>query len=144
MPYTDFDQVANCLDSQRLGKQRVEALQILQSIPLGEHSAACEMWRGHEYTLARYGHTMCVAWAIRGFRDNLRPLFAQHLTALPLSPIPNWLNPSTEEAKRLMLTHRSNLVRKDPDYYRRYWPTINPNERYYWPNKPKVKIVCVS
>ena len=36
LPYPDFRQSAACLDYRRLGKQRVEGVQILKAIGLGE------------------------------------------------------------------------------------------------------------
>ena len=54
LPYTDFIKSAKCLDYKRLGKQRVEAKQIL-NILLGEttkagwtNHPAVLMWSGYE------------------------------------------------------------------------------------------------
>lgn len=33
LPYKSFEQSAACLDNKRLGKQRVEVLQILKALP---------------------------------------------------------------------------------------------------------------
>ena len=68
LPYADFEESAKALDYRRLGKQRVEALQILRA-NLGmtkgwvNHPAA-KMWKGHEITLCKYGIAMCMEWRI--------------------------------------------------------------------------------
>lgn len=63
LPYADFKQSAEVLDKQRLGKQRVEAYQILRAL-LGItngwiHHPATKMWRGYERALAEYAMAMC-------------------------------------------------------------------------------------
>ena len=53
LPYKDFSRSAKVLDRQRLGKQRVEGLQILQCL-LGigslrwKNHPAVKMWKGAE------------------------------------------------------------------------------------------------
>lgn len=37
LPYEDFEQTASVLDRQRLGKQRVETLQLLKALTAGVH-----------------------------------------------------------------------------------------------------------
>jgi len=37
LPYPDFKESASCLDNKRLGKQRVECLQILQTLQIGPY-----------------------------------------------------------------------------------------------------------
>ena len=76
LPWPDEIKTAKSLDNKRLGKQRVEALQILRA-NLGltkgwvNHPAAV-MWRGHEGALAEYTLAMCNEWEARGFVDNIR------------------------------------------------------------------------
>ena len=45
LPYPDFKQSAACLDYRRLGKQRVEGVQILKKI-LGEKSLNGKPYKG--------------------------------------------------------------------------------------------------
>ena len=62
LPWPDYNKTAKSLDDKRLGKQRVEALQILRA-NLGltkgwrNHPAAV-MWRGHEGSLIEYIYAM--------------------------------------------------------------------------------------
>ena len=53
MPYEDFRKTFECLDYRRLGKQRIEAFQILrclEGLTSGwKNHPAVKMWRGHEW-----------------------------------------------------------------------------------------------
>lgn len=141
LPYPkDFERTALCLDYRRLGNQRMEALVVLQTClsddPGGWQNHPCvKMWKGHEYTLARYGHTLSQVWASKGYTDNLGTIFAQYLGTLPVTPIPEWLdNPFIRKS------HRSNLVRKLPSHYRQYWPRISDDLPYWWPTQKRIKL----
>ena len=63
LPYAGFDRTARALDPRRLGKQRVEALQVLrgQLVPNygWRHHPAVKIWLGHQKALAAYGVTIC-------------------------------------------------------------------------------------
>lgn len=119
LPYADFDKSAACLDTKRLGKQRVETKQILNAL-LGKSKGwvnhpATKMWRGHEIALAVYGIAICEEWRKRGYKDSLLPFFEAFLeeegdkrTKRP----PSWLGRQDVHA-----SHRANLMRKDPDFY---------------------------
>lgn len=115
LPYADFALSAQILDDKRLGKQRVETWQILnalrgQSKGWVNHPATV-MWRGHEQALIHYGRTMCDEWLARGFNDTLRDRFDAELTTLYYDK-PWWLG-----YEPLHISHRSNLYRKDANYY---------------------------
>lgn len=73
LPYSDFKQSAQCLDNKRLGKQRVEALQILKAITDPSYGwqnhPAVKMWRGYEHALSKYALEICDEWIKRGFKD---------------------------------------------------------------------------
>jgi hypothetical protein len=55
LPYPDFARSAAVLDDRRLGKQRVETLQILRALTRPDygwrHHPAVLMWKGHEVSL---------------------------------------------------------------------------------------------
>lgn len=135
LPYPDFDQSASCLDRQRLGKQRVETKQILLAL-LGKSKGwvnhpATKMWRGHEIALAIYGIAMCEEWKRRGYKDNLQPFFEDFIKAeasrRSLRP-PSWLGRADVHA-----SHRSNLLRKDPEFYAFGGWTEPGDLPYVWP-----------
>lgn len=95
LPFSDFKQSADVLDMRRLGKQRVEVLQLLIALhwedlktniwlaeavmpdpdrlytdtPGWVHHPAAKMWRGFEFALTTYGMMMCAVWRQQGFSD---------------------------------------------------------------------------
>ena len=86
LPYPDFAKTAAVLDERRLGKQRVETLQILRAIHIPtygwQHHPAVRMWRGYEQALVTYGVAMCREWVAREHPDTVEPQlleFAVHL-----------------------------------------------------------------
>ena len=118
LPYADFKQVAQSLDDRRLGKQRVEALQILRAnlgLTVGwrNHPAAV-MWRGHEGNLAAYAVTICNEWVKRGYVDNTKQQVIELVKQFNLKPTtkPWWLG-----VDQFHESHQSNLKRKLPEHY---------------------------
>lgn len=82
IPFHRFRRTMQCLDNQRLGKQRVETAQILLCnlvIPDSDGAVltgwrnhpAVKMWHGHEVALAHYGIASCIEWKRRGYTDRL-------------------------------------------------------------------------
>lgn len=131
LPYPDFAASARCLDRQRLGKQRVEVLQILRALT-GASSGwrnhpAVKMWRGHEAALAEYGLAICAEWTSRGYVDNCAARIADLAGDEPPTP-PTWLGD-----ERLHASHRSNLMRKNSDHYGGLGWTERDDLPYYWP-----------
>ncbi|HET6521298.1 MAG TPA: MSMEG_6728 family protein [Geminicoccaceae bacterium] len=135
LPYPDVAASVACLDHRRLGKQRVEALQVLNALaalregrPYGwQRHPAVRMWRGHDDLLAAYMNAAVDEWERRGFRNAMarRPVPAE--ASRPRSP-PWWWGD-----ERLHASHRSNLLRKDPAHYGRFgWPEP-PDLPYFWP-----------
>lgn len=186
LPYPSFDESAKCLDYKRLGKQRVEAKQILEinlkilnpenyficfscrnefenslynlheehclqqtdykplKLEIGrsinhykikwENHPAVLMWRGYEHVLSGYGYEMCEEWIKRGYKDNLISFFHFYLCGgkkdISLA-FPDWLGETY-----IHLTHQSNLIRKDPGYYRPIFGVDIPSDLpYFWPVK---------
>ncbi|MCU1542412.1 MAG: hypothetical protein JWM50_277 [Microbacteriaceae bacterium] len=136
LPFADFAESARVLDPARLGKQRVEALQVLRAIVLPAYGwqshPAMQMWRGYVPALTRYALDMVDEWTFRGHADTTRPLISEfapeaeeHGTHLAL---PSWLG---NEA--LHLSHRSNLVRKAPEFYAPLFPGVPDDLPYVWP-----------
>lgn len=131
LPYPDFRQTAACLDMRRLGKQRVETFQILRALrdpSRGwQNHPAVLMWRGYEQCLAAYGVAICDEWLSRGYRDTCRAkIIAQAVPSVRRKP--SWLG-----SPRFHRSHRSNLLRKFPEHYVRFWPRLSPELPYVWP-----------
>jgi hypothetical protein len=140
LPYPDFVASAAVLDDRRLGKQRVEAYQILRALTWPAYGwknhPAVRMWRGFVPALVRYGLDVCDAWEARGRADATRAaLLAFTGGRVPDAAelraggqLPPWLG---EEA--VHVSHRSALLRKDPAHYRRFFPTEPDDLPYVWP-----------
>ncbi|MFF5896104.1 MSMEG_6728 family protein [Streptomyces argenteolus] len=145
LPYADFTRSALTLDPRRLGKQRVEAIQVLRGLVVPgygwRHHPAVRMWTGYEEALVRYGLDMCAAWTAGGRADTcaatLRRDLAGALRRTTVRPseelaaageLPPWLG---DEA--FHRSHRSALVQKDPAYYRPLFPEVPADLPYVWP-----------
>lgn len=127
LPYPDYVDSARCLDYRRLGKQRVEAFQILKTLR-GEgkmgwrNHPAVKMWKGHEDALAQYMNIMIREWKRRGYKNTMQEV--EVASALP----PPWIY-STE----ICASHRSNLLRKDPEFYSKFGWKEPADLPYIWP-----------
>jgi hypothetical protein len=137
LPNPDFIITAKKLDYRRLGKQRVEAKQILMVLdPSYEKKGwrnhpAVKMWRGYEAALAVYGMAICEEWIGRGYNDSLYPWFSNQYAKLVGDrslKLPVWLGDP-----KFHRSHRSNLLRKQPEHYRKFWPSIPDDLPYIWP-----------
>jgi hypothetical protein len=125
LPYADFAASAAALDRQRLGKQRVEVLQLLKgSWP---NHPASKMWRGHRLALVQYGLAVCAEWRRRGYADTCTTKIAAFIPPADMG-LPSWLGDPA-----FHLSHRSNLVRKLPEHYGPMFPGVPANLPYVWP-----------
>lgn len=103
---------AKLIDNERLGKQRMEAMQILDVL-LGNgkkgwhYHPATNMWRGYEPFLKLYINSIIKEWVRRGF-DNGYELFV--ITE-------DIIEPWWWRAKTIHFTHQANLYLKMPYYY---------------------------
>ena len=140
LPYPSFARSAAVLDSRRLGKQRVEALQILRALHLegygwANHPAVL-MWRGYTRALVAYGLAVAYEWQERGHadttRDNIaefaRPAPALVESRLPAGERPPWLGWSA-----LHRSHQAALMRKDAAAYESAFPGVRIDHPYIWP-----------
>jgi hypothetical protein len=150
LPVADFAESARMLDSPRLGKQRVETLQVLRALELPDYGWASHpvvrMWRGRTPGLVAYGLAMVRVWRERGFADTTETLigeFAPEVVGVPQAELtaagllPSWVG---DEA--LHLSHRSNLIAKDPGFYRQRFTDLfgpEPDDLpYVWPEPDDV------
>ena len=131
LPYEDFAECAKVLDYRRLGKQRVECLQILKALTLPSYGwqnhPAVKMWRNHEQSLVDYSRAICLEWIKRGYKDTCLDKIAAFHEARVVTPTPIWIT------KDLCLSHQSNLIRKDSAYYGPKFPDVPDNLPYVWP-----------
>lgn len=145
LPLPNFVDSARILDRQRLGKQRVEALQILRTLQ-GEssgwvHHPAVKMWRGSDRGLCTYAIVICDEWICRGYKDTCRQkvieTYVEGMDRYGLiyapSVFPPWLgDPDFHRS------HQSNLIRKMPAHYRPFFPDVPNDLPYVWPEPQKV------
>lgn len=161
LPLASYAASLAVLDYRRLGKQRVECKQLLRSmvksgiIPLDypgikvrdlfpEYSTDAEiqewiltsrggwvnhparkMWEKNPADLALY-HDLCILeWECRGYNNSM-PLI--HNGEVEEDTGPKWLGNEAFHA-----SHRSNLLRKDPEWYGQFGWEEPHDLPYIWP-----------
>lgn len=156
LPFADFAATARILDRRRLGKQRVETIQVLRALTVPgygwRHHPAARMWTGYEEALVRYGLEMCDRWCGLGHTDTcagtltadlagatgIREPRAQAALAAA-EDLPPWLGD-----RAFHRSHRSALVRKDPDFYRPLFPGVPDDLPYVWPASDRAPLGTVE
>lgn len=144
VPHPSFRESARALDTRRLGKQRVEALQILRALTREQygwkHHPATLMWKGYEEALASYARAIIDEWCARGHADTCQATITADLEAAGITDVrseeelqaagdlPPWWG--DDDVHR---SHRSALLRKDPDFYRDRFPDEPDDLEYVWP-----------
>jgi hypothetical protein len=126
LPYPNLLHSIWCLDWKRLGKQRVEAKQILISLETRNRwysHPAVQMWKEFESGLQQYHDLAIAVWIIRGFKNSMPYLNPKSVE------LPPWFG------GEIHATHRSNLLRKDPQFYSQYNWSESPDIPYFWPTK---------
>lgn len=138
---TDFDMHINAknLDNKRLGKQRVEALQIadclLIKVSRWKFHPATAMWKNYEaFLLHKYVSAIFLEWKNRGFKNYKCEEWYEKLNEALKIKYENkftyqvdWINKSFIES------HRSNLIKKDFNFYRNKFPSTLLDLPYIWP-----------
>lgn len=138
VPYPDFRESAKVLDRMRLGKQRVETLQIMNALlnpnKGWKQHPATKMWRGHELALLRYQLAICSEWTSRGYKDTC--LEKTNKILQEFSDYIDWFNqtdPAWLGDEALHASHRSNLLRKKEEWYNQFGWTEPSTLEYVWP-----------
>ena len=123
---------------KRLGKQRVETLQVLNVFAgvrkgWGNHPIT-RMWTGYELSLVKYGLIVCKVWRDeQGHRDTCYGKIRSLFPAATMQEINNAEPPPWLGDPEFHLSHQSNLVRKDPERYGPMFPGVPDNLPYIWP-----------
>ena len=129
LPYKSFNESFKVLDYRRLGKQRVEAYQILNVLLSRTKTKgwvnhpATKMWKGYENALKQYLNECIDHWISRGYNNNMKKEVIEGDIVYP-----HWLGDDDFHS-----AHRSNLLRKDKEFYSQYMWTESDNMEYYWP-----------
>jgi hypothetical protein len=153
VPYDDYYKIGQSLDDKRLGKQRVEAMQILNCLykpNRWQNHPAVRMWQGFHEALKHYQNWIMMAWMERGFKNKMK--WAKTNTTFYTFKRPWWFG--NEDIHR---THRMMLVRKSIEVYLKrgdtktfewyanqgwhleYIENLDNFEGYIWPIKTKTK-----
>jgi len=136
VPLSSFKESAKVLDLRRLGKQIIEAQQIFKALSYPEYGwkshPATKMWRGHRIALYEYAKSIHEEWVLR--RSNTHQAFVNldnirsSLSVRGESSLPEWWGDD-----RVHVSHQSNLIRKDPDHYQKYFQGVRSDLEYFWP-----------
>jgi hypothetical protein len=140
LPFDDIERSLMVLDKRRLGKQRVEAGQILKALN-GEtkgwvNHPATKMWVGYEFLLKHYYNESLRIWEMRGGKNVLskpQPLTKEETDRVLSKDFPWWWGSSA-----LHESHKAALIRKDEDYYTPLLQLESPRYLklgYFWPHK---------
>lgn len=138
----DYETTARLLDYKRLGKQRVEAMQIINVLEREERGEinkgwknhpATKMWRGNVNQLKKYTNVMITEWIRRGYKNTMKfysidetDVESENETDVP------WF----VKWKPLQYSHMASLVRKDRDFYKPLfkgkYPIVYSLYTYLW------------
>jgi len=128
LPYADVIESLRVLDSRRLGKQRVEAHQIL-NILLGRTDTkgwrthpAVKMWKGYTNALKKYFNESLIEWTSRGYKNNMK---FEKIRGKIVFPV--WFGDEGFHS-----AHRGNLLRKNKKFYSQFGWKVSPNLSYFW------------
>ncbi|MGE2736750.1 MSMEG_6728 family protein [Mycolicibacterium vaccae] len=153
LPCPGFTDSARVLDTRRLGKQRVETIQVLRALTVPgygwRHHPAAAMWAGYEEALVRYGLQVCEVWCGQGRADTCATTLVHDLTAgaglttvrtedglAAAGELPPWIGDDAFHR-----SHQSALVRKDPGHYGPLFPGVPDDLPYIWPASDRARRV---
>ena len=125
LPYSNFKKTAQVLDWRRLGKQRVEAMQIHNTIINNtgwKHHPIVKMWTPYLNALKLYHNIIILEWISRGYNNNM---VLYDIYGTP--NMPHWLGNEAFHS-----SHRSNLLRKDTEWYSQYNWIEDSTLPYVW------------
>ncbi|MFH1358568.1 MAG: pyrimidine dimer DNA glycosylase/endonuclease V [archaeon] len=129
LPYPNIEKSLKVLDSKRLGKQRVEAFQILNILIRRtkakgwRNHPAVKMWKGHTNTLKFYFNKSLEEWISRGYKNNMK---FENIKGKIV--FPKWFR-----NRKFHSSHKSNLLRKDKKYYSKFGWKEPLDLPYVWP-----------
>jgi hypothetical protein len=133
LPYPDIKKSLQVLDNKRLGKQRVEAYQIISAITgrkkldgtpyKGWLNHPCSvMWKNYVPALKHYMNLCIEEWESRGFKNTMKKEDIDETFEYPF-----WFGD-----KKFHDSHKSNLLKKEPEFYSKYNWNVNSNDPYIW------------
>jgi pyrimidine dimer DNA glycosylase len=156
LPYAGFLASARVLDAKRLGKQRVETVQVSRGLVTPgygwRHHPAVKMWAGYEEALGRYALDFADVWTGGGRADTTAATFLADLEAATgisairtqeelaaAGELPPWLGD-----EKFHESHRSALMRKDAAFYGPIFGEVVADLPYLWPGSDRPRRVVVA
>jgi hypothetical protein len=149
LPDQNLVKSTNFLDHGHITNQAYEAATILHAIAgPGHHTGwsnlkGAAMWKGHDDGLALYLSLVirqCRAQGIAvpqnppyDFEKDYAPNLGNHWLAPRLCAVADIVWPEWLGEEKVHSSHRSNLLRKKPDFYRQFGWTDDPEAEIYWP-----------
>jgi Pyrimidine dimer DNA glycosylase len=139
--WPQYGRIARDLDNPRLGKQMTECMQIFDHLTgvtpnFYPNHPVMGMWRGYEFALGIYAMMLNLEWthargfachkALRFFYESIREM--QQDDDEFTYEAPPWIRDPA-----VLLSHRSNLTRKNKDRYGKMWKNNPNNWPYIWP-----------
>jgi Pyrimidine dimer DNA glycosylase len=133
LPYADFSKSASSLDVKRLGKQRLEARQIIR-ILTGEVNSrgyrnhpATKMWKDNIDALKLYYNIIVKEWINRGYKNTMELYEIKNESEITM---PWWFG-----NQDFHYAHQASLVRKNETYYKDKFqpPKKYLKKGYIWP-----------
>lgn len=118
------------LDYRRLGKQRVEAYQIInviedQTQQGWKNHPAAKMWKDHVNGLKYYFNCAVDEWVSRGYKNTMKKYDIPDNSE---SELPWWY-----QNVQLQKSHRASLLRKNPEFYEKLFEKdIYYTRGYIW------------
>ena len=159
----DINTMFNDLDKKRLNKQKLEAKQIIENLicydetgkfknNYGNHSAT-QMWIGYTNHLKVYYNLCIKEWISRGYNNNM-PLYEveneekYHIVnsefidnAAYFEDFNEYSFPPFCSFLPFIMSHKSSLLKKDPEYYADYANEPDMEDYYLrgylWPSHHK-------
>jgi len=129
LPHPNIRKSLKSLDSQRLGKQRVEAHQILNILLKRtktkgwRNHPAVKMWKGYVNALKLYFNEAVKEWTSRGYKNNMKLEIIRGRVVFP-----KWFG-----NKKFHSSHKGNLLRKYKEHYSQFNWKESPGLPYVWP-----------
>ena len=107
VPLLSMEECAEVLDMRRLGKQRVEVLQIMNALTDPskgwKNHPATKMWENNIHGLSAYGIAVCREWKKRSYKDTCEEKI-RSLAEPDESDLPFWWGD-----ERVHISHQSKL-----------------------------------
>ncbi len=137
LPVADFKYAAKLLDNARLGKQRVEGRQIVDTLCNKKsgwsNHPIVRSWRGYETALKYYVNCIIDEWVARGNNNDLDKYVIDDMSTV--------IRPWWCDWDRLHINHRAMLLLKNPARYKKLFigelsvPSEYLVHGYIWPYK---------